>query len=113
MGFKRNVDKKSGPIMMQNSPLPKCESRNPRQTICEFRKIHRAGDYIPWMAANRLAGDFGPQPGRGNRNINYLCTGSNLTRPTQNHIQSELTNAITGTPYPSLPVGIFSHGRSG
>jgi hypothetical protein len=62
MGFKRNVDKKSGPIMMQNSPLPKCESRNPRQTICEFRKIHRAGDYIPWMAANRLAGDFGPHP---------------------------------------------------
>jgi hypothetical protein len=39
MGFKRNVDKKSGPIMMQNSPLPKCESRNPRQTICEFRKF--------------------------------------------------------------------------
>jgi hypothetical protein len=26
--------------MLQNSPSPKCESRNPRQTICEFRKIH-------------------------------------------------------------------------
>lgn len=26
--------------MSQNSPSPKCESRNPRQTICEFRKIH-------------------------------------------------------------------------
>jgi hypothetical protein len=48
--------------MMQNSPVPKRESRNPHQTFCEFRKIHRAGDYIPWMAANRLAGDFGPQP---------------------------------------------------
>ena len=26
--------------MLQNSPSPKCESRNPPQTICEFRKIH-------------------------------------------------------------------------
>jgi hypothetical protein len=39
MGFKRNVDKKSGPIMMQKSLSPKRESRNPRQTICEFRKF--------------------------------------------------------------------------
>jgi hypothetical protein len=55
MGFKRNVDKKSGPIMMQNSPLPKCESRNPHQTFCEFRKF---------------------AAGRGNR-INYLRIESN------------------------------------
>jgi hypothetical protein len=34
---------------------------------------------IPWMAANRLAGDFGLKSGRGNSNINYLCDGSNLT----------------------------------
>jgi hypothetical protein len=26
--------------MLQNSPSPKCESRNPPQMICEFRKIH-------------------------------------------------------------------------
>jgi hypothetical protein len=39
MGFKRNVDKKSGPITMQKSLSPKRESRNPRQTICEFRKF--------------------------------------------------------------------------
>jgi hypothetical protein len=43
--------------MMQNSPAAKRESRNPRQTICEFRKF---------------------AAGSGNR-INYLCIGSNLT----------------------------------
>jgi hypothetical protein len=41
--------------MMQNSPAAKRESRNPRQTICEFRKF---------------------AAGHGNR-INYLCIESN------------------------------------
>jgi hypothetical protein len=77
--------------MPQNSASPKRESHNPHQTFCEFRKF---------------------AAGHGNR-INYLCIESNPLAKTQNHIQSELTNAITGTPHPSLPVGIFSHGRSG
>jgi hypothetical protein len=55
MGFKRNVDKNSGPTMPQNSASPKCESRNPHQTFCEFRKF---------------------AAGHGNR-INYLCIESN------------------------------------
>ena len=127
--------------MLQNSPSPKCESRNPPQRICEFRKIHstpiqfgcsrfqieamvlrpilyHGGELgihslhgcqsscgrfliivvncasIPCIAANRFAGDFGPKSGRGKRNMNYLCT-----------------NAIAGTPHPSLPVWLISDGR--
>jgi hypothetical protein len=54
--------------MMQNSPLPKCESRNPPQTICEFRKFATSRGNNEKSRAH---------PGPGNRNINYLCIESN------------------------------------
>jgi hypothetical protein len=132
MGFKRNVDKNSGPTMPQNSASPKRESRNPHQTFCEFRKIHRAGYSIccRMLIALRAIVDHGVA--RGIPFLGWLpialrailarspalatasiIFASNLTRSTQNHIQSELTNAITGTPYPSLPVWLISDGRSG
>jgi hypothetical protein len=60
MGLKRNVDKNSGPIMSQNSLSIKRESRNPPQTICEFRKIHRGGNSIPCMAPIALRAILGP-----------------------------------------------------
>jgi len=89
--------------MMQNSPAAKRESRNPHQTICEFRKF----------AAGRGNNEKSRTHPRPRQPHQLSLHRIQPIRPTQNHIQAELTHAITGTPHPSLPVGIFSHGRSG
>jgi hypothetical protein len=78
-----------GQLHMVFHLLQRCQSPCERLLIMAMRR-----GSIPCMAANRLAGDFGPQPGRGNSNMNYLCT-----------------NVIAGTPHPSLPVWLISDGR--
>jgi hypothetical protein len=56
--------------MPQNSASPKCESRNPHQTFCEFRKFAAGRGKRNKTATT--AKNPAPTRGRGNR-INYLC----------------------------------------